>query len=171
MAIPQDARHIANQAGDFVPQHQNNWVIEIAGLDGDDKDLIVLSLVSSALPPEANNIIELPYGNETRKVAGKAVFEDVPLIVRDYVDRDVRGALIRWRRQVYDARTGNVGLPSEYKKTAEMILQASNGTQFRAVQMIGIWPSALNPGVVDMASADPVQIEMTLTYDRSVWNL
>lgn len=169
MAIPQDARHIANQAGDFVPQHQNNWLVEIAGLEGDDKDLIVLSLVSSNLPTEANNIIELPYGNEIRKVAGKATFEDIPLIVRDYVDRDVRGALVRWRRQVYDTRTGNVGLPSEYKKTAEMILQATNGTQLRTVRLIGVWPSTMNPGALDMASADPVQIEMTLTYDRAEW--
>lgn len=171
MAIPQDARHIANQAGDFVPQHRNNWVIEIADLDGDDKDLIVLSLVSSALPAESNNIVELPYGNETRKVAGKAVFEDIPLIVRDYVDRETRAALIRWRRQVYDARTGNVGLPSEYKKTGEMILQATNGTQFRSVRLIGLWPSAMNPGELDMASDEPVEIEMTLTYDRSEWLL
>lgn len=171
MAIPQDARHIANQAGDFVPQHQNNWLIEIAGLEGDDKDLIVLSLVSSALPQEANNIIELPYGNETRKVAGKAVFEDIPLVVRDYVDRDVRGALIRWRRQVYDSRTGVVGLPSSYKKTGELIMQATDGSSLRAVQLIGLWPSTMNPGAFDMASADPVQIEMTLTYDRSNWLL
>lgn len=171
MAIPQDARHIANQEGDFVPQHQNNWLIEIAGLEGDDRDLIVLSLVSSNLPTEANNIVELPYGNEMRKVAGRATYEDIPLIVRDYVDRDVRGALVRWRRLVYDAETGNVGLPSQYKKNAQMILQATDGSQLRAVRLIGVWPSNMNPGAVDMAADDPVQIEMTLTYDRAIWAL
>lgn len=169
MAIPQDARHIANQQGDFAPQHQNSWLIEIAGLDGDDRDLIVLSLVSSALPAEANNIVELNYGNEVRKVAGRATFEDIPLVVRDYVDRETREALIRWRRQVYDSRTGNVGLPSDYKKTAEMILQDTAGGNERKVRVFGIWPSAMNPGTVDMNSDDPVEIEMTLTYDRSEW--
>ena len=171
MPIPQDARHLANQAGDFAVQHQNNWLIEVAGLDGDDKELIGLSLLSSSLPQEANNIVVLPYGNEERKVAGRATFEDVPLIVRDFVDRDIRGALIRWRRQVYDSRTGLIGLPSTYKKNAELIIQATNNTLFRAVRLIGVWPSAMNPGELNMESDDPVQIEMTLTLDRSEWLL
>lgn len=171
MAVPQDARHIANQEGDFVPQHQDNWLIEIAGLDGDDKDLITLSLLSSNLPTESNNIVEIPYGNEMRKVAGKAIYEDIPLIVHDYVDRDIRGALVRWRRLVYDTRTGNVGLPTNYKRTASMILQATDGTLTRTVDLIGVWPSAMNPGALDMASDEAVQIEMTLTYDRALWAL
>lgn len=169
MAIPQDARHIANQSGDFVPQHQDNYVVEIAGLEGDDKDLIVLSLLSTNLPTESNNIVEIPYGNEVRKVAGKAAFEDIPLIVHDYVDRAVRAALVRWRRQVYETRTGNVGLPSDYKKTGEIILQATNGTSFRTVRLIGLWPSTMNPGALDMSADEVVQIEMTLTYDRAEW--
>lgn len=169
MAIPQDARHIANAEGDFAPQHENNWLIEIGGLDGDAKDLITLSLVSSALPPESNEEISLPYGNETRYVAGKAQFDPIPLVVRDYVDRPVRAALMAWRRQVYDPETGNVGLPSQYKKQAEIILQASNGTLSRSCRLIGIWPQALNPGTLSMDSANPVQIEMTLRYDRALW--
>ena len=169
MAIPQDARHLANSEGDFAPQHQNSWMIEVGGLAGDAKDLIVLSLVSGALPPESSEDIELPYGNETRYVAGKAIYEPVPLIVRDYVDRAVRQALVEWRRLVYDPATGNVGLPSAYKKQADMILQASDGTLSRTCKLIGAWPQALNPGLVDMASAEPIQIEMTLRYDRIEW--
>lgn len=171
MAIPQDARHIANQAGDFAPQHQNAFMIEIAGLDGDDKDLIVLSLHNLDMPGESNEIVEIPYGNETRKVAGKAVFEDFPLVVKDWVDRDTRAAVMRWRRQVYDSRTGNVGLPSAYKKRAEIILMASDGTHQRKAVIIGVWPSALNPGSLSNEGADQVLIEMTLTCDRTEWNL
>ena len=171
MAIPQSAAHIANQAGDFVPQHQNNFLIEIAGLEGDDRDLIVLSLMTLALPTERNGVVSLPYGNETRKVAGRAEFEDVPLKVRDYVDRQVRAALVRWRKLVYDSDTGFVGLPSQYKKSANIIMQATNGTHLRAVKLFGVWPSALTPGSLDMSSDAPVEIDMTLTYDKAKWNL
>jgi hypothetical protein len=72
---------------------------------------------------------------------------------------------------VYDTTTGNVGLPSNYKKTAEIILQATDGTHVRTVRLIGIWPSALNPGALDMSSDAPVEIEATLTYDRAEWLL
>jgi len=171
MPIPLDARHIANQQGDFAPQHQNNWMLEVAGLDGDDKDLIVLSLVSSALPNESNDEVEIPYGNEKRYVAGQATYETIPLVVNDYVDREVRTALLNWRRQVYDPETGLVGLPSEYKKEGEIIIMASNNTQQRICRLIGLWPQAMNGGTLDMTSADPVQIELTLRYDRSVWKL
>lgn len=169
MAIPQDARHIANQQGDFVPQHADNWMIEIGGLEGDDKDLIILSLMTLNLPPEKNNVVVMDYGNEQRKVAGKAIFDDIPLKVRDYVDRQTRAALMRWRRLVYDQATGNVGLPSQYKKVGEIIMQATNGTLTRSVKLHGVWPSALNPGTLDMTSDAPVEIEMTLTYDRAEW--
>jgi len=166
MAVPQDARHIAAGDGGFVPQHANNWIIEIAGLEGDDRDLLVLSLHSSNLPTESNNVVEVPYGNQVRKVAGKQIFEDIPLIVKDFVDRETRDAVRRWRRQVSDPVTGNVGLPSDYKKKADMILQATNGTSLRTIPLVGVWPSEYNGGALDMESDEQVLIELTLTYDR-----
>lgn len=171
MAIPQDARHIANAEGDFAPQHQNQWLLEIGGLDGDAKDLITLSLLSSQLPPESNEEVEIPYGNEFRYVAGKARYEAIPLVCNDYVDRAVRAALVAWRRQVYDPETGNIGLPADYKKEATLLIMATDGTLVRSCRLIGLWPQAMNPGTLDMSSADQVKIEMTLRYDRAVWSL
>lgn len=171
MPLPLDARHIANQTGDFAPQHANHWTIEIAGLDGDDRDLIEMSIMTGALPTETNEVIEMKYGNETIKVAGAVTVESIPLVVRDYVDRDIRGALIRWRRQVYDAETGLIGLPSEYKKSASVIVYASNNTKLRKCRLIGLWPSALNEGTLDQSSSEPIEIEMTLEFDRHVWSL
>lgn len=169
MPAPQDARHIANAAGDFAPQHQNSFLVEIAGLQGDDKDLIVLSLHSFAIPTEGNNIVEIPYGNTTIKVAGKALFEDAPLVVKDFVDRETRNALIRWRRQVSDSRTGNVGLPSAYKKTVDVLLEATDGSNIRICRLYGAWPSNLEGGELDMASDEQVLMTMTITIDRHEW--
>ena len=171
MAIPQDARHIANQEGDFAPQHQNQWIIEIAGLEGDDKDLIALSVLSATLPNESNEEVVLPYGNEKRYVAGQVEYETIPLVIRDWVDRKTRRALVRWRRQVYDPATGNVGLPSAYKKNADLILYATDGTLDRKVRLVGVWPQAMNAGDLNMESSDPVQIELTLRFDRALWDL
>ncbi|MCG8433064.1 MAG: hypothetical protein MJA83_03405 [Gammaproteobacteria bacterium] len=171
MPVPQDGRHIANQEGSFVPQHGNNWLLEVADLVGaDDRDLIFLSLVSFELPKESSEEIELRYGNEIRYVAGQNEYEAIPLIVRDYVDRAVRNAMVEWRRQVYDPLTGNVGLPTNYKKTGNVILQATDGTFLRNVRLIGLWPQALNAGTLSMDSAEPVQIEATMRYDRIEWS-
>ena len=169
MAIPQSANHIANQRGDFAPQHQNSWVLEIAGLDGDAKELIVLSLQEGALPNESNEVIQIKYGNESRKVAGKVELAEMPLKVVDWVDKKTRKAVQDWRKQVYDPETGNVGLPASYKKTASIILFASDGTRAREVRLTGLWPSAVVGGSLNMASADIVKIEVTLQYDKAQW--
>ncbi len=132
MVAPLDARHIAAQNGAFTPQHASNWVLEISGLEGDGKDLLVLSLSSAKLPKEVNEVIKLPYGNEERKVAGKATFEEIPLVVNDWVDRAVRATCQAWRKLVYDPETGAVGLPANYKKQGELILYASDGSRKRA---------------------------------------
>ena len=172
MTAPQDARHLANQNGDFTPQHQNQWLLEIAGLPGaDDRDLIFLSLMNFELPKESSVEHELRYGNEVRYVAGQNEYEAIPLIVRDYVDRAVRAAMIAWRRLVYDPATGNVGLPKNYKKTANIVLSASDGSFLRSCRLIGAWPQSLNAGTLSMESADPVQIESNLRYDRIEWDL
>ncbi len=171
MAVPQDARHIANQAGDFVPQHGNSWVLEVAGLDGDDKDLILLSLESLTLPAEESEDNEIRYGNEKRYVAGANTYDETTLVLKDWVDRKTRRALVEWRRLVYDPATGNVGLPANYKRTATVILQDTSGGQTRTCRYIGIWPRRLEGGELSMESSDQVKISVTFRYDRIEWTL
>ena len=169
--IPLDARHIANQQGDFAPQLKSSWMIEIAGLEGDAKDLIVLSLESGALPAEGNEVVELKYGNEVRKVAGQAKFETMELVLKDFVDRGTRAAIVAWRKKVYDAEGGLVGLPSAYKKEATMILLATDNTHLRKCRLIGVWPSDVKGGDLSMAESGNVHISITLQYDRAIWQI
>ncbi len=170
MVLPLDARHIAGEAGSFVPQHTDNWSIEIAGI-GDDQDLLVLSISAGALPSESSDEIEVPHGNTSVFYAGKGRVETIPLTVKDWVDRKVRKALVDWRRQVINFKTGAVGLPTDYKKTADMILFASDGTLERKCKLFGLWPQAMVGGTLDMAGSDQVLIEMTLRYDWPEWEL
>lgn len=162
--------HLAQQGGAFEPQRQNNFSIMISGLAEGDGELISLSLRSLQLPNESNEIIELPYGNEKVKLAGMAQFDDIPLTVRDFVDRRVRDALVKWRQLVYDARPGQggrIGRAANYKKSATITLHAPDGADKRIFTLIGVWPSAMNAGQLDMGTSDTVEIELTLTYDKA----
>ncbi len=170
MGTPVDARHIANADGDFAPQTQDGWIIEISNLEEDDSELIRLSVQSGNLPTEMNDVMVIPHGNSEAKFAGKGHFEDVPFVIKDWVDRKVRQALIRWRRLVWDPETGVIRLPSVYKRRAEIILQAQDGTRNCSAMLKGAWPSSLNPGVIDHSSSDQILIEMTITYDRAKWS-
>jgi hypothetical protein len=171
MGTPIDARHIADANGDFAPQTQDAWFIEIADLDDDGAELIRLSCMSSQLPTENNEIVVVPMGNSEAKYAGKGHFEDIPLTVRDFVDRKVRDALLAWRRQVWNPEDGSISLPSVYKRNVDLIIQSQDGSIIRTATIKGAWPSSMNPGTLDHGSSEPVLIEMTLTYDWAKWDL
>jgi len=166
---PQAADHIAAEAGTFEPQRQNNFSFEVA-LGSADKDVIVMALQGFALPNESNDPVEVPYQNEKRKVAGQYGVDDMQLTVRDYVDVDVRGAIMRWRKKVYDPQTGKIGLAKDYKKTGWIILTAPDGTSRRVCKCKGCWPQAVNGGSLAMDSADQIQIEVTLSVDKADWS-
>ena len=167
---PQAADHIAAEAGTFEPQRSNNFSIEVS-LEEADKDLIIMGLQSVPLPNESNDEIEIQYQNEKRYVAGQYTVDSTTLIVRDFVDQDTRGALMRWRKKVYDPATGQVGLASSYKKTANIVMTAPDGSQQRVCKMRGVWPQAMTGGNLAMDASDQVLVELTLRIDKALWEL
>lgn len=167
---PQSADHIAAGAGTFEPQRSNHFTIEIA-LGASDKDLIVMGLQSVPLPNESNDEIELQFQNERRFVAGQYMVDATQLILRDYVDQDTRGAVMRWRKQVYDPATGQVGLATNYKKKANIIMTAPEGSQERVCKLSGCWPQSVTGGNLAYDGSENVLVEVTLRFDKVLWEL
>jgi len=160
------ANHIASGQGGGTPQAGNHWAVEIDGLGAGGGEVIVLALDSSNAPQETQEELEMKYGNETRYYAGGVTFETMSLTVRDFIDLDVAAVLEDWRNQAYDPNSGEVGYPSEYKKTAHFILLDSKGKETRRWELQGLWCTSLNRGAVSMDDANAVKIEATLRYDK-----
>lgn len=166
---PQSANHIAAEAGSLEPQRQNNFSVEIP-LDGNDGDLVVMALHGFTLPQQVNEVIEIEYQNEKRKVAGRASAEEGSLTLKDFVDTDVRGAILRWRKQVYDPQTGNIGLAADYKKSLDVVMHGPNGENTRVCKLIGCWPSA-DPSVeLTMDGSDKIMMEVPIQIDKIDWS-
>ena len=162
------AERIAPQAGGFEPQRQANWTLEIADPSIDVNDVIQFSLESGFLPSRSNEEIELHFGNERRYVAGKALYEAGTLVVKDFVDARTAKIVSDWQELVYNPATGVVGLASQYKKEANIVLFGPNGTGRRVWTLVGLWPQAVNFGSLDMTANDKVTIEMTMRYDVAI---
>ena len=77
---------------------------------------------------------------------------------------------MRWRKKVYDPATGKVGLAKNYKRTVDIVMTAPDGTSERKCRLIGCWPQAVSGGQMDMSSAEQVQIEVTLRFDKPDWS-
>lgn len=162
------ANHLAAAKGTYEPIRKAHGLIEIALDNADDQELIRLALVSFSLPKTSNEVIEMRYLNEKRKVAGSAVFEDIEFVVRDMMDNDVRGAVRRWREQVYDPITGKVGLARDYKKEARLISFGPDGSNELEWQAIGVFPPGTDWGDHDFEADEDNKITVTLSVDKCV---
>lgn len=166
---PQSPDHLAQEAGSFEPQRVSNFSLEIP-LDGADKEVIIMALESFTLPKITNDKIELHYQNGVVYVAGKAKSDDGNLVLKDMVDKDVLGAMMRWRNQVWSSKTGKVGLARDYKKTGYLVLVAPDNSTIRVCKLVGLWPTA-DPAFPDlnMTSNDKVVLTCPLSCDKPDW--
>lgn len=163
------AQHIGGQApGEFELQRQNNGLLYVVGLTGNNDNVITLGLSSFPIPKVNQGIIEVRYLNEARKFPGNPVFDDLSIIIRDYVDRNMAGILLEWRRLAYDHETGKIGRAADLKKQARIELFSPTGDEVREYELQGVWPSAFDGGEIDMAGEDGVNITLTLTYDKFI---
>ena len=159
------ADHIAAEAGAFEPQRKNNFTLIIPLTD---TVLLQRSLDSFPLPKEANEEIAINFGNEVRKVAGRANFENLELVLKDFVDQQIAQLVVSWRRQVYNPTTGAIGYARDYKKKGEVIMFGPDGNLQRKWKLIGCWPSRMDPGGGDMNAAENNKISVTITIDKAI---
>ena len=164
------ANHIGAVGGNHEIQRSSNALLYITGLGGAEA-LITLSLSNFALPKVTNTPIEVGYLNETRKFAGRPVFDDISVVCKDYVNVPVARVLQKWRSLVYNPATGQIGMAASYKKSAIVKLYGPNGQFDREYTLFGCWPSGLDLGEADMNGDDVVQITMTMAYDKYITGL
>lgn len=170
------ADHIGAQGRGFEPQRVSNILLYIAGLQegaagqaqSGQEDILTLSLSSFPVPKVNNAVLEIGWMNEKRKFAGPPTFDDLSVIYKDYVDQQTANLLLKWRHQVYDPNTGKIGLASAYKKTGWVAMFSPEGSVERRYDVIGIWPSAFDPGDADLQGEDTINITCTLTIDKAI---
>lgn len=147
--------------GNFEPQRVYNFSLAIDGLQ-DTK----LALESMSLPTKMVSEIELNFLNTRRYVAGRASFEAIPVIVKDTIQGSTASEINNWHQQVFDPNTGHIGLASQYKRNASVLLFGPDGSAIREWVLEGSWPTVVNFGSADYNSDDVVRLEMQLRFDR-----
>lgn len=159
------AEHIAGQGGGFEPQRKNNFTVVIPFMD----TILQQAIESCPLPIDENEVIDIRFGNEKRKVAGPASFNDLQLQVKDFIDSPVMQKLMTWRKKVYDPATGKIGLAKDYKQKGQLIMFGPDGSSPRKWDLFGVWPSRDDPGGGSMAESGNNMITFTLQVDRAVY--
>ena len=159
-----NADHIAAQSGGFEPQRLNHFTIQFAGLGS--ADVIESSLLNFQMPTSEIQEVVIPYGNEDRKVAGKATVSEMSLTIVDYVDKDTWGAFNEWKNQVYNARSGEIGWAKDYKREGTVTLYGPKGEKTRRWKCIGCWPRSITPEQFTQESAERNNLTVALSCDK-----
>lgn len=157
--------HMVSSAG-FEPQRNNNFEVQIIGLEGAKK--IMLAVASYSAPQININPIVIHYANNSIKYAGKPEFPDSTIVLNDYIGLNIEKVLVDWQKQVYDSETERIGLAVKYKKTAYLIEYSPDGRSYRQWKIYGCWPSQLQLGEFSQDGNALRQITLSLTYDRIV---
>lgn len=149
----------------FEPSRVYNFSLIIPGL-GDGTDLVRLSVESVSGFNTNNEVINMRYQNESRKVAGGANVGNVTVTIRDFVDIPTAAILRDWRYQVHDPGTGNIGYAFEYKRNASLVMNDPKGNDTRQILLKGVWPSSFNtPDFTYTSTTGTVKISMVLVVD------
>lgn len=163
----------ANVYDTLEPQRMDNWILEVdppagAGADG-VLEAVRLAIQVMALPNETTDQVELHFLNERRHYAGKTLYEGGTIQCVDLIDQQVAARINAWRRLVYNPVNGKVGWKRNYAGQGHIYLYGPNGVGERMWHLQGIWPSAVNWGGLDYNSGDKVVIDITIVYDKAIF--
>jgi hypothetical protein len=178
------ASQLASSTGGYQPQTQNNWRIELYPLNqlGLDPNILILSLATGFLPTRLHQAVEIANGNERIFLATRGLFDSGTITFRDYLDKDLIGVVEKWASLIYNPLTGAIGLPSQYKLTANLILlppfgdsspsasiQSQSGYAPRIFELAGFWPETINYGSLDMSTANQVMVTISFRFDKAIY--
>lgn len=177
--------HMAN-VHTFEPQRTNNFEVQITGM-GEDGKTLTLAVANYSAPTIEQNIIEVDYGNNRIKFAGKPTFNNSSITLNDFIGQEVEKKLSDWQKLAYDYETQRVGwayskdgagntfndnqgnpVYGGYKKTAYLIEYAPDGSMPRSWVLVGCWIQSLNLGNFTQEGNSVRQIECTLVYDYAI---
>lgn len=153
----------------YEPQRQDSALLYVTGIgNGGVDNVFTTSLKSFPLPKLTLAPQQVGYLHEKRNYAGNPEFESFNVAFQDYVDLATMQTLMSWFYQVYDPRTGIKGLKRNYAKPGFVKMFAPDGSYERQWNIYGMWPSAIDPGEVEMGAEELISIQGTFIIDKAV---
>jgi hypothetical protein len=129
-------------------------------------DILRVSLRTCGFPADTVELIEIPYANENRKVAGRVTRDNITVVFNDWVNRSVYDTLKAWHQLVFDPETGAIGYAKDYKSTGTLINMGPDLSPVRSIMVHGIWPSKVTANDLDQAGNDQVQVTVDFVIDK-----
>ena len=142
----------------FEPIRQNRFYLEVDGVPS----WIVKTFQR---PKVTNGSIEIDYINVKRYLAGKTSMNAITMTLHDPIETSGKQAVQAWQKAVYDLQTGRAGYSDDYMREITIKELSPAGDIISEIVLHRTFPTEVDFGNYDYASADPVEISLTLQYD------
>lgn len=146
----------------FEPKKVRQFILQIEGIDA--------FLVKSAQRPTfETDVIEIPWINSTRKLAGKTKFNEIQVELHDPIAPSGAQQVMEWLRLCYEAVSGRAGYAEMYKRDIQIKLLDPVGTVIECWDLKGAWVKTANFGDLKYEEATGlVGVTLTIVYDVAV---
>lgn len=148
----------------YEPLRQHRWVFSI-----DQNDIDGYTARSWARPVMSMGETVIDYINEKRYLAGKAEPQSMTLTLNDPIAPSQSQAILRWIGQHYEQASGRAGYAEGtlgYKRRVFLKMLDPNGAAVQTWELKGTWIQNVDFGTLDYTSAEPVNITLTLRFDK-----
>ena len=143
------------------PRKKFSWSVEFDGLDA----ILVQKL---KIPTVSVDSVEHGVANILNKTAGMVKIGDLELTKLKFQNKNESWAW-DWLMDSSNQETGQVGLPTDYKKNGYIIHYDSDGESvLEKWQVIGCWPKNIEIDELDKVSSDNMMEKVTLSCDQIV---
>lgn len=140
------------------PKRQDRWIMQINGIDA-------FNMRTSGRPKVTSDEIEIPFINNTAYFKGKTKWDPIDVTLLDAISPAASKSVVEWLLILHDQKTGVDGYKAEYARNISLSLLSPLNTVVEKWKIHKSWPTNIDFGTLDMASAEPVEISMTLRYD------
>jgi len=125
--------------------------------------------VTTAKRPSATiNAVEIPFLNTSTYVAGRFVWEEIPVTFRDPIGPSAAQALMEWFKLHAESVTGRMGYAAGYKKDIELEMLDPTGVTVEKWILQGTFISKLDFKELDYNNDALATIDCSLRMDRCI---
>jgi hypothetical protein len=149
----------------YEPKKENRWLIRFPSALG----LNEWFFEAAARPNVKLVKVEIPFLNTSTFVAGRFIWQEMKLTLRDPIGPSSAQAVMEWFRLHAESVTGRMGYAAGYKKDVEIDMLDPTGVVIEKWILQGTQIVDANFGALKYeGSGELVKIEITIQMDRCI---
>ncbi len=161
--MPQPFEVNAMLADTFEPKRQNRFLFQFT-----DDTLPAYIARSASRPSFSQESITIDYLNSRRYLAGKFEWNTMTLGLHDPIAPSAAQKVMEWARLAHETISGRDGYAAFYKKNFSLISLDPVGAAVEKWEIRGAFLTDVTMGDYDMASSEPLPIDITVRMDECI---